>query len=222
MQTTLAACGVGPKAKLLSNLPEWVANPSVAEVRDKRPGWQLSFNCCCTLDRQVRCKANEQKAGWTLDVAAQMLRAAAISQHAACQPVPAQSEAPKCVDQSASERQLQSELSRAKRKLVVVESKLEVNSIKVAKAEDAVRLVTEQKRLESRAEKHRVEIDPMNDTELTRANKSTAKLTSGSGIIDTIKYWATTLEILCLLSNGMTENLQTPTAARLCQLKKVC
>ena len=88
------------------------------------------------------------------------------------------------------EPQLQHTIAAQKRKLARVEGELSKAQIKVAKGECAQKSQTERVRQESRAEKRRVEIDPSNKEPLSATKLSTAKLSEGTGIMDTVKYWA--------------------------------
>jgi hypothetical protein len=187
MQTTLWAAGFtsDDDAPLLAQLPKWVQREAceIAHYPGKRPCINLSFECpfCDVVDRV---KANQPKAGWSKGQAAQMLADAVVNKHSSCQPACGES----CVP--SNQQRLESRLAQTKRKLCIAQSTAQTATAKAAQNEAAAKTAKYQKQKHTTGDQRRVEIDRSNETLLSDSDKSCAKTTPRTGLIDTILYWA--------------------------------
>lgn len=71
-----------------------------------------------------------------------------------------------------------------------LETANEMLSAKLQRTGAAEKAQSAHKRLETRAEERRLEIDPKNVTKLSVPGLSTAKTSPGTGMVDCVKYWA--------------------------------
>ena len=192
MQQTIAACFDANAAgdPMLQQLPDWVARSTceIKPVEGKRPGYRLSFHCCCCV-KPVRISANKPRAGWAsnkTEQVAEMFRDAVISQHEQC----ADRSKGATAIPTVREQQLEATVKTAKRKLRNAKSTIERQSAELDSAEASKKACSEAKRQETLAANRRsVEVDPSNTEMFTAANKSTALHADKTGMIDTIRYW---------------------------------
>ena len=80
-------------------------------------------------------------------------------------------------------------MRRQKRKVRDKAVKAELVAAKAAKYEAVSKALTQQKREESRDANRRVKIYPTNQEPFSQQNKSTAMVSEGTGILDTVKKW---------------------------------
>ena len=111
--------------------------------------------------------------------------------HARCQPVnPVDSSANCSAGPTDREQQLTSEIQTLKRKVRSAESDTELAKAKAAKHAAAQVKQSQSQRQDTLGEQRRLPIDPENKELLNVRDKSTAMASSGTGMIDTITYWA--------------------------------
>ena len=176
------------KASIVAALPPWIRREGLHVPDNQSKQYRFTFDCHCGKRPQITVKV--PKGGATHQEMLAKLLKALHNQHGICgqhdKHYP-RSE----VEQQASKLQ---GLEKDKRRLLTkkrqLEQQHELDTAMVRTAQSAVSAQTERKRQEQRAESRRVDIDPQNKEQLTAVDLCTAKLSKGTGILDTVKYWA--------------------------------
>jgi hypothetical protein len=174
------------KNSLLKRTPEWLDRETCA-VSERKDGKNIDLTYYCPGCSSVKkCSTHTVYLGQskkTLDQIQDIIAEKVQSKHGKHNHT---HEAP----QEPSTQRLQHIATDAKRKVAAMESKVATAELQVKKAKSAVQAQEQAQRLHSRATDRRVEISAAGGAEFQPANKSTAMLADGTGMVDSVKYWA--------------------------------
>jgi hypothetical protein len=203
-------------AQIRDALPSWVPRDSLSVPENLSSLYKVRFVCPC--HGRVVPTARIPAGGSTHAEMVAKLVAVVVEQHEVCFLQDHAAPLPDPVNAAAKIAALQGD----KKALVLKKRQLstanEMLSAKLQKTGAAEKAQSAHKRSETRAEERRLEIDPKNVTKLSVSGLSTAKTSPGTGIVDSVKYWAqgsagAVLQlVMCLIQHF---NLEKEVAAEL-------